>query len=262
MSIDFPSNDANFKAVISGDLIQLEPKNRDFYACRPTCSMLLCSNGLPKFPRAASPIMDRLRLIKLSKTFGANPDKNLGNKLRAEMSGIFNWILKYYNELRQANWEIPETRGMASDKKEWFSEMDSVWQFLDSKVWVSEELLRKRRKQGHSGLYSMPIRDLWECYNKWIVFQDVISRPKRERFVESLLTKMKCGRVMQNTVVQTKAKACMDKVRFDYKNGYAFAAVRIDEGHVSFLLSNSREEDAQIIFSPEAIAQLGEWING
>lgn len=221
MSIDFPKNDAKFKAVISGDIISVQPKGEPYYQCEPTCSIILCSNGLPRFPRSGAPIMDRLRLIKLSRTFGDNPDKNLGKKLEAEMSGIFNHLLTWYNKLRQANWVIPETRGMASDKKTWFSEMDSVWEFVDSRVWVTPILLKVRRQKDTSGLYILPVKELWDCYNKWVEFQDVISKPKRERFVESLLTKMKSGRQIQNT----KGKHVIEFEPFLIKEGI------MDGGH-------------------------------
>lgn len=92
-------SEALVKRLTGGDTIRARRMGEDFWEFAPTHTLLLSTNHKPEVRGTDHGIWRRLRLVPFEVIFsGANMDKDLPDKLRAEMPGVLRWAVEGYQE--------------------------------------------------------------------------------------------------------------------------------------------------------------------
>lgn len=122
--------------IIGEDAVSINRKNKDYWDGTLPTRFMLFSNETPRFLDSSGAITSRFISVRLKASFEANPDTELGAKLRRELPGIFNWALAGLERLeRQGRFTIPETMAEMTDL---MSDLSSpVMRFLDEKFTVT-----------------------------------------------------------------------------------------------------------------------------
>ncbi|WP_101909135.1 DNA primase family protein [Marasmitruncus massiliensis] len=92
----------NFKAIISGDTVNVTRKYKDDLSTRLNCKMIMLLNTLPSTTDVTYGYFRKILIIPFTQTFDENEDKFLVEKLLRELPGILNWALEGLKRL-QAN---------------------------------------------------------------------------------------------------------------------------------------------------------------
>jgi len=90
-----------FKAITGGDKITLEKKYRDPYSAKITTKHIFSANLLPGTKDKTYAFYRRWLIVNFPNQFIDNADPELPEKLKSEASGILNWILEGYKELKE-----------------------------------------------------------------------------------------------------------------------------------------------------------------
>ncbi|MDP8951251.1 MAG: phage/plasmid primase, P4 family, partial [Actinomycetota bacterium] len=102
-------------------------ENFDF---KPEFKLWLSTNNKPVIQGTDDAIWDRIRLIPFKQRFeGRRADPKLPDKLRAELAGVFAWMVEGCLEWQEHGLEEPETVTEAT--KQYREEMDTLAAFLD-----------------------------------------------------------------------------------------------------------------------------------
>ena len=102
-------------------------ENFDF---KPEFKLWLSTNNKPVIQGTDDAIWDRIRLIPFTQRFEGNKaDPKLPDKLRAELAGVFAWMVDGCLEWQEHGLEEPKT--VADATKQYREEMDTLAAFLD-----------------------------------------------------------------------------------------------------------------------------------
>lgn len=103
---------------------------KEYFEFEPNFKIFLATNHAPLIRGADEGIWDRIRLIPFSVRIPLEErDPQLSDKLRAEMSGIFNWALEGCQEWQEHGLPTPEIVTRATS--EYRAEMDILARFLE-----------------------------------------------------------------------------------------------------------------------------------
>src|SRR5215218_189311 len=102
-------------------------ENFDF---KPEFKLWLSTNNKPVIQGTDDAIWDRIRLIPFTQRFeGSKADPKLPDKLRAELAGVFAWMVEGCLEWQEHGLEEPKT--VTDATKQYREEMDTLASFLD-----------------------------------------------------------------------------------------------------------------------------------
>ncbi|MCI1255138.1 MAG: phage/plasmid primase, P4 family [Corynebacterium provencense] len=107
----------NLLRIMGGDPVNIDRKNAGFWNGYLPTRFVWISNELPRFTDNSGAILRRWIVLRLSTSVPEeNRDKDLGAKLRAELSGILNWALQGLDALNgQGHFTKPGTQAEALD---------------------------------------------------------------------------------------------------------------------------------------------------
>jgi P4 family phage/plasmid primase-like protien len=123
---------ANIKAVIAGETIQAAPKYHKGFSFRPRAKIAFATNGLPRNNDTSQGYFRRLLIVNMDYRI-ANPNTNIVRELRAEIPGIFNWLLQGLTSLmRRGTFEYENPylelyKEESSSLYAWFIEEGQQW---------------------------------------------------------------------------------------------------------------------------------------
>jgi putative DNA primase/helicase len=123
-------------------------ENFDF---KPEFKLWLSTNNKPVIQGTDDAIWDRIRLIPFKQRFeGRRADPKLPDKLRAELAGVFAWMVEGCLEWQEHGLEEPETVTEAT--KQYREEMDTLAAFLDETcvVGANHRVLAERLYQRYA----------------------------------------------------------------------------------------------------------------
>ncbi len=88
-------NESRIKDLTGGDPIRARELYAAFFEFLPTHKLIMCGNHKPPVADRSEGFWRRMKLIGFEQQFavGKNADTTLLDKLRGELSGIFNWLL-------------------------------------------------------------------------------------------------------------------------------------------------------------------------
>jgi putative DNA primase/helicase len=136
------------KQMTGGDKMKARFMRTDFFQWAPTHKLLLAANHKPEIRGTDYAIWRRIRLIPFTVTIPVEErDGRLGDKLRAELSGILNWAIEGCLEWQAGGLGVPEVIRTATE--EYRQEQDVLGQFIedrcvvDTQGWASSSVLYK-----------------------------------------------------------------------------------------------------------------------
>jgi len=146
-------NESVIKDLTGGDSLRAEHKYERAFTFHPACKLWIIGNHKPGIRGTDGGIWRRVRLIPFTQKFeGAADDRNLGETLKAEASGILNWLIKGCLLWQAEGLEAPETIRAATE--EYRGEEDTLADFLDE--CTAEDMTA-----------STPHAEMFDAYRKW-----------------------------------------------------------------------------------------------
>jgi putative DNA primase/helicase len=163
------------KQITGNDLMTARFLYGEYFSFIPTFKIFMATNHKPVIKGTDHGIWRRIKLIPFTNIIPAEKqDKHLEEKLKAESSGILNWLLEGFEIWREKGLAAPEIVTTATD--EYRSEMDAIGNFL-----------KERCVQG--GGYSIRSRELFKNYQDWC--DENNERAVNERFFGLRLKELK-----------------------------------------------------------------------
>lgn len=150
-----PLSESLIKQITGGDALTARFLYGEYFSFNPTFKIFMATNHKPRIKGADNGIWRRIKLIPFNVTIPQEQrDKDLPNKLLAENSGIFNWLLRGYDMWKKEGLLEPEAIKNANE--EYRFDMDSISNF------ISEALLVDA-----SNKWRLATKELYECYCLW-----------------------------------------------------------------------------------------------
>lgn len=89
-----------FKRIVTGGMIHVNPKHVAGYDVLFYCKLIFAANELPHIDDSTDGFYKRMLILNLTRRFlPEEQDRDLTEKLKLELSGIFNWALEGYDAL-------------------------------------------------------------------------------------------------------------------------------------------------------------------
>jgi putative DNA primase/helicase len=153
------------KQLSGQDKLAARELYKDYFEFRPECKMWLVTNHKPIIQGTDNGIWRRIYLIPFDVVIPENEqDKRLGDKLRAELSGILNWCIEGFNEWINQGITTPEKIQEAT--REYRVEMDKLGSFLYECCDLNKE-------------FKSSLEDLYVDYLDWCRTNEEFSNNKR-----------------------------------------------------------------------------------
>jgi putative DNA primase/helicase len=123
--------DSTFKAIVSGDSIEADPKFKKPFKFHATCKLIFAMNTLPRVDDKTDAFFRRLLIIRFSRVFKEEEqNKNLKYELLKEMDGIFLWCVKGYVRLKERG-HFKEINSIRQEIEEYKKENNNVLIFIE-----------------------------------------------------------------------------------------------------------------------------------
>lgn len=162
---------ANFKAIITGDAITINRKNRVPVAFRPRMLQVQCINEMPQFRDKSESLYRRQLIIEFKKSFTGLERKYIKHDYMSRKE-VLEYVL--YKVLHMDYTEIKETPSMKAAMEKYKLSNEPVRDFLD-------EVL------GETNLGFLPQSFLWDAFKAWSKMNNPHGTiPKRNRFMEEM----------------------------------------------------------------------------
>jgi putative DNA primase/helicase len=125
--------EALLKELTGNDMITARYLYGEYFDFRPTLKLWLSTNHRPKVGGTDEGIWRRIKLIPYTVTIPEEErDKHLGDKLKAEASGILNWCVA--GGVRWTIRGLVEPSSVRSSTAEYRDEQDGIAHFIDEKL--------------------------------------------------------------------------------------------------------------------------------
>jgi putative DNA primase/helicase len=141
------------KQLTGGDKVRARRMRQDFWQFDPTHKVFMAANHKPEVRGTDLGIWRRIRLIPFTETIApADQDKQLPEKLRAELSGILAWAVEGCIEWQREGLQAPAEVRKATGA--YRSEMDVIGAFLADECEIGDG-------------YKAPFKAVYERYSEW-----------------------------------------------------------------------------------------------
>ncbi|MEM7120559.1 MAG: phage/plasmid primase, P4 family [Pseudomonadota bacterium] len=94
------------KSITGGDEVSVNRKNLSIVNATLRVRIVITSNRQPKFIDESGALAARMLIIRFERTFRGHEDRHMGEKLRAELSGIANWAIGGLLRLRSNGFQF------------------------------------------------------------------------------------------------------------------------------------------------------------
>jgi P4 family phage/plasmid primase-like protien len=88
------------KSITGGDEVSVNRKNLTIVSATLRARIVITCNRLPKFIDESGALAARMLVIRFDRSFKGREDRDMSERLKAEMSGIANWSLEGLSRLR------------------------------------------------------------------------------------------------------------------------------------------------------------------
>jgi putative DNA primase/helicase len=158
---------ATVKRLTGDELIKARRMRHDFFEFKRTNKLFLVTNHLPKVEDSSEAVWRRVRVIPFTHVVPiADRDARLLDKLRAEASGILNWLLAGYAAWRQCGLGVAGAVDAAS--RDYRHGKDSVARFF-------HECCVDGRSSAAGGERGVTWKQLADAYEAWCRSVDLSS---------------------------------------------------------------------------------------
>lgn len=122
-------DESMIKQFTGGDRITARFLNKEFFDFVPTFKIFLATNHKPNIRGTDKGIWRRIKMIPFDLQITEDQeDRTLGDKLKAESSGIFNWMIEGFKKYQEQGLEIPPD--VVEATKAYKEEEDDIGQFI------------------------------------------------------------------------------------------------------------------------------------
>ncbi|MCE4049909.1 DNA primase family protein [Bacillus sp. Au-Bac7] len=158
----------NFKAIVSGDRININIKYRSHINYEPFCKLIFLVNTLPDTSDTTEGYFRKILIVPFKRTFRKEEqDVHLKDKLLLELPGILNWALEGLERLRGNNYRFSKCKAIEESEYLYLLEQNPVQSFVDERVGVGRGATRKP--------------DIFPEYLKWLDAQGIDDKGTRSR---------------------------------------------------------------------------------
>lgn len=121
-------DDGVFKKAVAGEEIRMKTLYKNPIAAKPTCKFLIAGNSLPHTKDTSKGYFRRWIIIKFGESFIGREDRNLVDRLKGEIDGIFNWMVQGLKDLKEQGY-ITQPTSSAYELGEYNNVASSVYSF-------------------------------------------------------------------------------------------------------------------------------------
>ncbi|WP_112182535.1 DNA primase family protein [Paraliobacillus zengyii] len=161
----------NFKAIVSGDNININIKYRPAISYQPFCRLVFLVNSLPDSIDVTSGYFRKLLIIPFRRTFSKDErNVNLKDELLEELPGILNWAIEGLIRLKQNSYQFSHSKTIEECHRSYYVEQNPVKEFFQEHVSIVEGA---RTKQA----------DFYQIYLRWLHVQGIDDKGTKSRQV-------------------------------------------------------------------------------
>ncbi len=132
-------NSEIFKAIVSGDVVEVNRKYRDAINVKLHTKLVLLFNELPDSTDLTYGYFRKIILIPFKKTVSKEEmDVDLINKLEKELSGIFHWAVEGLKRLRANNYQFTPCQACEDALNAYKQSLNPVASFFEESFAVEE----------------------------------------------------------------------------------------------------------------------------
>jgi putative DNA primase/helicase len=143
------------KEITGGDPVTARFLYKESFTFHPQFKIWFAVNTLPKVNAYDHGFWRRVRIIPFTIRFdGKNCDKELYNKLKAELSGIMNWAYEGYVQWQKIGLAPPDEVLRATEK--YHQQEDVIAQFIGDCISRTDSIENR-----------IPAKDLCTLYSRW-----------------------------------------------------------------------------------------------
>jgi putative DNA primase/helicase len=176
--------EAFVKELTGGDRIRARRMREDFWEFMPTHKVILCTNHKPAIRGTDHAIWRRVRLVPFTVTFAEDQqDKQLPEKLRAELPGILAWAVEGCLEWQRSGMQTPKSVLVATE--EYRTGEDTLAQWLAQCCKIHDT-------------YRQKASELYVSYHAWC--EQGGERPRSQRVFGEAMTERGFKRMTSNGV--------------------------------------------------------------
>lgn len=147
--------EAKIKGMTGGDTITARFLHKEYFDFKPVFKLWLRSNHKPVIKGTDEGIWRRIRLIPFVVNFEGKEDKNLPEKLQAELPGILAWAVRGCLAWLKEGLKMPET--VESATQQYRTGQDSIGLFLEEKTISGPDAIA----------HNIRASDLYKVYTEW-----------------------------------------------------------------------------------------------
>ncbi|RTE02766.1 phage/plasmid primase, P4 family, partial [Paenibacillus whitsoniae] len=168
-------NTQYFKAIVSGDPINVDVKHGKGFMYEPICKLVFATNRLPYSRDKSHAFPRRLIILPFRARFNADSaDKHLREKLEAELPGILNFALKGLKRLRAQNYVFSPSQAAKQVLDEYRETINPILSFVSECIkpvsgagnifrkQLREEFNRWCQVNRHTGVSEISERRFWQ----------------------------------------------------------------------------------------------------
>jgi putative DNA primase/helicase len=127
------------KAVVAGDWVTGRKPYKGPSKFKPFAKHYLAMNDYPLIDDASHGMWRRIYIINFPKKFAEKEmDVHLTEKLKMELSGIFNWAIEGYKRLRERDFKFSEGKSMRESKQQYKDQSNSALNFASQYLEISD----------------------------------------------------------------------------------------------------------------------------
>ena len=120
------------KAVTAGDYVTGRELYKKPFKFKSFAKHFLAMNKLPNIDDNTHGMWRRIYVINFPRKFEESEmDRKLTEKLKQELSGLFNWALEGYERLKTRDFSFNESESMRNSKKQYKAQSNSVFDFIE-----------------------------------------------------------------------------------------------------------------------------------
>ncbi len=150
---EFSINESRLKALTGRDPMTARFLNKEFFTFYPVSKIWIATNNKPRITGTDDGIWRRIHLIPFTNTFdGPKKDLNLKDRLKEELPGILNWLVKGSMDWLAQGLNPPNVVKVATE--EYRHESDPLTPFFDQRCVI----VPGAKVQG---------QHIWNEYNSW-----------------------------------------------------------------------------------------------
>jgi putative DNA primase/helicase len=165
------------KAAVAGDWISGRNPYKEPTKFKPYAKHFLSMNQIPKIDDTSHGWWRRIYILEFLREFSETEmDVHLTDKLKIELSGIFNWALDGYKRLRKNNFIFSKGISMQKSKQQYKNQSNSVFAFISHYLEKTDEDSRVMLKNTY---------ELYESFCNSEGERDVLTKPEFQGILRS-----------------------------------------------------------------------------